>query len=466
MVNKRELSIELAKNFDTIMDAIHDDVLITDGNGVVIRVSPTFEALYGLSEDSALGKSVYELEREGYFKPSIVAKVIASGEKITLRQKIRGDRDVVATAAPIMGSNNEIKYVFSFSRDVTEMQELQKQYYRLENEIEKYKAEIIKLRGANTQTYNIVGKSPEFINILQTINRVADFDVNILLLGPSGVGKTTFAKIIHQSSGRSNGPFIDINCAAIPDNLLESELFGYEKGAFTGANSNGKIGLIELANGGTLLLDEISEMPFNLQAKLLKTIQDKVIRRIGGTKQINVDFRLITASNRDIAGLVDDGRFRKDLFYRLNVVNITIPPLKDRREDILPLCDYFLENINKKYGISKDLTPKAREALMNYNWPGNVRELSNILERAAVTCIGASIEREDLYFENHKQECGEMMLLESYNSLEEAVKTIEKKLIHDAYQKLGSSVEVAKALKISQPTASRKINKYLKDKGE
>ena len=299
---------------------------------------------------------------------------------------------------------------------------------------------------------------------MQTINRVADFDVNILLLGPSGVGKTTFAKIIHQRSGRSNGSFIDINCAAIPDNLLESELFGYEKGAFTGANNNGKIGLIELANGGTLLLDEISEMPLNLQAKLLKTIQDRVITRVGGTKQIDVDFRLISASNHDLKGFTDGGKFRNDLFYRLNVVNITIPPLKDRREDILPLCDYFLENINKKYGISKELTPKAREALMNYSWPGNVRELSNILERAAVTSIDKSIRKEDLYFESYKSDYGEKNSVNSFKSLEEAVTNIERKLICDAYQKLGSSVEVAKALKISQPTASRKIKKYFSEK--
>lgn len=201
-------------------------------------------------------------------------------------------------------------------------------------------------------------------------------------------------------------------------------------------------------------------MPLNLQAKLLKTIQDKAIRRIGGTKQICVDFRLIAASNRDLAGLVDARKFREDLFYRLNVVNITIPPLKDRREDILPLCDYFLDKINKKYSIRKGLTPKAREALMNYSWPGNVRELSNILERAAVTCIGEHITKEDLYFEKHKSGCNEITSIESYNSLKEAVETIEKKLICDAYQKLGSSIKVAEALKISQPTASRKINKY------
>ena len=460
MINKSELNRELAENFDTIMDTIHDDILIADGSGIVIRVSPTFETLYGLSENSALGKSVYQLEREGYFKPSIIAKVIASGEKMTMRQKIRGERDVVVTAAPIFSDAGIIKYVVSFSRDVTEMEELQKQYFRLENEVKKYKAEILKLRDANTGAYHIIGKSPQFANILETINRVADFDVNILLLGPSGVGKTTFAKIIHQRSNRNHGPFIDINCAAIPDNLLESELFGYEKGAFTGANTDGKIGLIELANGGTLLLDEISEMPPNLQAKLLKTIQDRVITRIGGTKQIAVNFRLITATNRNLVDFTDRGKFREDLFYRLNVVNITIPPLRERREDILPLCDHFLEIINEKYGMHKELTPKAREALINYSWPGNVRELSNILERAAVTSIEQSIRREDLYFENSKMAFDESGSLQSYNSLEEAVSRLEKTLVCEAYQKLGSSVLVAKALKISQPTASRKIKKY------
>lgn len=194
------------------------------------------------------------------------------------------------------------------------------------------------------------------VNILETIRRVADFDANILFLGPSGVGKTMLAKIVHQQSKRKKGSFIDINCAAIPEHLLESELFGYEKGSFTGAGNKGKVGLIELANGGTLLLDEISEMPLSLQAKLLKTIQDKVITRVGGTKEIKVDFRLITASNRDLEEAAGRGTFRKDLYYRLNVIQIQIPSLRERKDDIIPLIDFFTEKNNRKYGLHKSFT--------------------------------------------------------------------------------------------------------------
>ena len=296
------------------------------------------------------------------------------------------------------------------------------------------------------------------VDILETIHRVADFDANILFLGPSGVGKTMLSKIVHQQSKRNKGPFIDINCAAIPEHLLESELFGYERGSFTGAGSKGKVGLIELANGGTLLLDEISEMPLSLQAKLLKTIQDKVITRVGGTKAIKVDFRLITASNRNLEDFAKKGLFRKDLYYRLNVIQIQIPSLRERRDDILPLIDYFTEKNNEKYGLHKSFQPHALEALVNYSWPGNVRELSNIVERALMTSEGDQIQREVLPAEVLKEEEKQTR---DVNDLNKAIEEFEGELIRDAYRKYGSSIGVGKALGISQPTAYRKIQKYI-----
>lgn len=466
MKTNNKIHEELARNFDHIMDAIHDDLLIADGKGKVIRVSPDFEEVYGISKKNAIGKSVYELEREGYFKPSIVAQVIKTRQKITMRQKTSSNRDIVVTATPIFGNEGELIFIVSFSRDITEMLELQKQYSRLEDEIEKYKAELKELRKDSLIANGVIGASPQLEKIMQLINRVADFDSNILLLGPSGVGKTMFAKIIHKNSRRKNGSFIDINCAAIPENLLESELFGYEKGSFTGADNNGKIGLIELANEGTLLLDEISEIPMRVQAKLLKAIQDKVITRVGGIKEIPVDFRLIAASNSDLEAYTKEGRFRKDLFYRINVINIKIPPLAERKEDILPLCYYFLDKISCKYDIKKTLDPQAIEALMDYSWPGNVRELSNIIERAVVTSTGSVIKKEELALSEMKRSGNAHPHIELSDgiNLNQALAEYEGEIIRSAYDRLGNSIEVSKALGISQPTAYRKINKYVKNK--
>lgn len=448
----------LAENFDAIFDAIHDDLLISDGQGIVLRVSPTFEDVYGVDGDYVVGKSIYELEEEGVFTPSIIAKVLEKKEKITMQQRNRTARRIVVTATPVFDEKGKIQLVVSFSRDITEMVELQRQYTQLENKIEQYTEEINQLRQKAAIEDGVIGKSRQMVDILETIHRVADFDANILFLGPSGVGKTMLSKIVHQQSKRNKGPFIDINCAAIPEHLLESELFGYERGSFTGAGSKGKVGLIELANGGTLLLDEISEMPLSLQAKLLKTIQDKVITRVGGTKAIKVDFRLITASNRNLEDFAKKGLFRKDLYYRLNVIQIQIPSLRERRDDILPLIDYFTEKNNEKYGLHKSFQPHALEALVNYSWPGNVRELSNIVERALMTSEGDQIQREALPAEVLKEEEKQTR---DVNDLNKAIEEFEGELIRDAYRKYGSSIGVGKALGISQPTAYRKIQKYI-----
>lgn len=446
------------ENFDAIFDAIHDDLLISDGEGIVLRVSPTFEDAYGVEKDRVVGRSVFELETEGVFKPSIIAKVLQRREKITMQQRNRTNRRIVVTATPVFGDDGEIKLVVSYSRDITEMVELQNQYMQLENKIEQYTEEINQLRQKAALENVVIGKSPQMVNILETIRRVADFDANILFLGPSGVGKTMLAKIVHQQSKRKKGSFIDINCAAIPEHLLESELFGYEKGSFTGAGNKGKVGLIELANGGTLLLDEISEMPLSLQAKLLKTIQDKVITRVGGTKEIKVDFRLITASNRDLEEAAGRGTFRKDLYYRLNVIQIQIPSLRERKDDIIPLIDFFTEKNNRKYGLHKEFHPRALEALVNYSWPGNIRELSNIVERASMTCEGDVIPKDLLPQEVLREQTKGVR---EVNNLNKAVEEFEGDLIRQAYKKYGSSIEVGKALGISQPTAYRKIQKYV-----
>lgn len=452
---------ELAGHFDDILDAIHEDLLITDGDGYVLKVNPTFESVYGIKRDEAIGKTVYQLEEEGYFKPSIIAKVLSSKKKITMRQHNNRNRDIVVTATPVFNEAGQINFVVSFSRDITEMLNLQQEYSKLENKIEQYTAEINQLRKSATIADGVIGHSTQMCSILETIKRVADFDANILFLGASGTGKTMLSKIVHQNSHRKDGPFIDINCAAIPENLLESELFGYEKGSFTGANINGKVGLIEMASGGTLLLDEISEMPLSLQAKLLKTIQDKVITRIGGTKEIKVDFRLIAASNRNLDEISKEGLFRRDLYYRLNVINITIPPLKERKEDVIPLIEHFLDRTNRSYGLNKSFHPRALDCMVNYSWPGNVRELANVVERVSMTWAGDIIEKEAL---PNEVLCEEQKARPENNimDLEQAIESFEGDIIRNAYEKYGTTVGVGKALNISQPTAHRKISKYVK----
>ncbi len=496
MINKSDLK----EDFELIMDAMHDDLLITNGEGTVIRISKNFEKVYGISSEYAIGTSIFQLEREGYFKPSITKIVLDKKKKITLKQDTKEGRKLLVTATPIFNENGDVKFVVSFSRDITEFTEIKEKAQRLE-------AEVRRLKEKTESKACFVYKSEKMLKVVDIAQRVAETDASVLLLGASGVGKTAIAKLVHDKSNRSNKSFIEINCAAIPESLIESELFGYEKGAFTGATHSGKIGLIELAEGGTLFLDEISELSISLQAKLLKVIQDKKIVRVGGRKEIEVDFRLITASNRELEEMVKERAFRQDLFYRLNVVDIKIPLLKERKEDILPLLKHFITLTDEKYKMQTEISPEAIKYLIDYCWPGNVRELSNIVERLSVTSpngkvgvnelpdyiinkINNNIEekiefdkeysnieaireetKKDIYFNKMLPESigidtiANLGIKNDKNwSLKEGLEIIEKKLILNAYEESKTSVGVSEKLGISQASASRKINKYFEFK--
>lgn len=452
---------ELRRELDTILDSIHDDILIADGSGRILKVSKSFEDVYGIDESEIIGQTVFEMERRGIFKPSVIARVLQTNEKITMRQRNHLGRELIVTALPVRDAAGRVFKVVSFTRDLTDFLNLQEQYFELESKIEKFTAEIVELRSKTMEFDGIVAKSPKTADILKTIQRIAPFDANVLLTGESGVGKSMFAKLIHKMSKRCDQPFIEINCGAIPEHLLESELFGYEGGSFTGANKEGKIGLIELAQNGTLFFDEIIEMPLSLQVKLLHVIQNRTIKRVGGTKDIQVDFRLIAASNKDFKRQIEDRMFREDLFYRLNVITIGIPALRQRKEDIVPLIRSFLDQCNHTYGLKKSISKSAFDKLVAYPWPGNIRELENIVERLILTTENDLIDETDLPAEvatadttmNEQNSC----------SLSAAVEDLERRLITKAYEKCGTTVGVAKELGISQPTAVRKIQKYLAD---
>lgn len=442
---------------DSLFEYILDDILIADGQGVILWVSPSFKRNYGVTENEILGKTVFEMEEQKIFYPSITAMVLKKRSKITFLQYNRKGRKIIVTAVPIF-KEKEIERVVSFSWDVNDYLALKEQYEKIENMRNRYSSEIRKYREKEMCVPGIIAKSPQMKNVLRLAMKVAAVETNVLITGESGVGKNLIARMIHQNSSRRENPFIEINCGAIPENLLESELFGYEPGAFTGANREGKIGMVELAQEGTLFLDEIGELPLNLQVKLLKVIQEKNITKIGGTKPVKVDFRLIAATNQDLESLVKVGRFRQDLFYRLNVVPIHIPPLRERPEDIFSLIIHFLEQANKQYRKHKTFSNNAINILMSYTWPGNVRELQNLVERLVITSDEDHIS-EDSLPDNVK--VLPTIGVDEGLTLKKALELLEKQMVQEAYDRYKSTVGVAKALGISQPSAARKLKKYI-----
>ncbi|WP_437681229.1 sigma-54-dependent transcriptional regulator [Sorangium sp. So ce131] len=308
----------------------------------------------------------------------------------------------------------------------------------------------------------ILAKSPPMQAIFKTIGKVADYKTTALITGESGVGKELVARAIHRRSGRRGGPFVAVNCGAIPENLLESELFGYKRGAFTDAVSD-RAGLFEQANHGTLLLDEIGELPLSLQVKLLRVLQEETIRRLGDNKDVKVDVRILAATHRDLTAETQAGRFREDLFYRINVLPIAIPPLRERREDIPILMDHFLARNNARFGINiRGFEPEARRLLLEYRWPGNVRELENTVERAMVLCEGERIGEADLPERiREARDPIQMHLTSGELSIKKTSRVIEEILIRRALQKTkGNRTKAAEVLEISHRALLYKIKDY------
>lgn len=437
-----------------------NDVTLTDGEGVVIRISDSYEKHYGVAKEDIIGKSIFSLEAQGIFKPSVTAVVLEKKRKATILQKNKLGESILTTGVPIFDDSGKIQYVISFnSIDIANMTTLHEKYIKLTELMGEYNAEINQLHMKDIHDKVLVTKSKHMANISELVSQIADTNANVLLTGETGVGKSMIAKIIHQKSGRSDGPFVEINCGTIPANLIESELFGYEKGSFTGASNKGKLGKIELASGGTLFLDEIGELPLNLQIKLLQVIQEKVIMRIGGLKKIEVDFRLITATNLDLKKNIKANLFREDLYYRLNVIPIHIQPLRERPEDIAPLVVSFLEQFNKKYDRKISLTPEVFDVLEEQNWPGNIRQLENLAERLVIMAKQNQISLDDLPEEMNLD--GYMKKTTIEEPLDKMMEEYEKTIFVNAFKTYKTSVAIGNVLGISQATAARKLRKYI-----
>jgi PAS domain S-box-containing protein len=456
--------LDLVKtDLEAFMACSDDLACITDGSGSKVRISSSCEKIYGVKPESLIGKNVKDLEKSGMYLPSATRMVIEEKKPVTVTQKTKAGRKLLVTATPFFDNQGNIKRVVSISKDITDEEKLKAELKQTKALLQRYEWELSSLRIAHLKNSEVIYRSKAMEKLLEMVNKVANVESTVLIYGETGVGKEVLAKYIHNISDRSSGPFIKINCGAIPENLLEAELFGYEKGAFTGARSEGKPGLIEIADKGTLLLDEISELPFSLQVKLLRVLQEREFIRVGGIKTINVDVRIIAASNKDLKELVKDGKFRQDLYYRLNVVPVTIPPLRERPEDIPILAHHFLNIYNERYNRSKQLTSEVVEIFIRYSWPGNVRELENVIERMVVISEDNQITKKDLpgeFFNKEEMNNSAGVYVSRLMPLKEASALVEYQLIKQAIEEGGSTYKAAEILGVDQSTIIRKLKRY------
>lgn len=453
-----------AETLRKILDNCYDEVFVLDADDRVIYVNSVCERHYGMKASEVIGKSVYDLFLLGYWYPPITPTVRNEKRRVTAEQTTYMGRKLITTVTPVFDEKGEIELTVHNARDLTQLDAIKQELVKTREEL----AMARESQGqGETPFCEIIAHSQKMKELIEFATHVAGVDSNILILGESGTGKGLFARHIHRSSRRRDGPFLALNCAAIPENLLESELFGYSHGAFTGAERGGKQGLIEAANGGTLFLDEIADLSPRLQAKILQVIQERQFIPIGSTKVKQADVRILAATNRDLLEMVKTGAFRKDLYYRLNIIKIDIPPLRERPEDVIPLVFHFLVKFNKKYSVCKDIAEECLESLCRYSWPGNVRELENLVERLVVTVREPEIRSShipELHTQGIDDDPREIANIDDLYSdavsLDSVIEEVEKGLITRAYKQHGSSRKVAQALKISQSRASRLIRKY------
>ena len=430
--------------FETVYHNLYNGIYIVDGRGVTIDVNRTFEEMSGFSREELIGRNLYDLVgKDKHFSGAASLLVLEQKRPITATYTTSTNRKLLVRGKPILDNHGLVEMVINTVWDLTTIQYSQS----------------VDADTARCQLLNdtdIITCNEKTIAAIDMALRAAETDSTIVLNGESGVGKSLLVKTIHRSSPRKNNPLVQINCAALPENLIEAELFGYEAGSFTGANRQGRPGLLEMADGGTVFLDEISELPLHLQSKLLGVIQDKEFFKVGGRQVKQVDVRLITATNADLENLVNLGLFGADLFYRLNVVPITLPPLRDRREDIPHLISFFLDKYNRKYRRYKTFSDQLVDELVNMPWKGNIRELENVVERSVVTIAEDIIDTDNIRIPHMEKS------LQHGIGLKQLLAEREREILIQAQAKYHTTRRVADVLQISQPSAARKL-KALKE---
>ena len=459
---------ELSRELDAIIASSDDGLWISDGDGIILRINAASERLNRVRSSDVVGRNIDELVDEGFIDTSVTLKVLKTLKRENILQQTRSGRKLMLTGNPVFNPDGDLMRVVVNERDITEIdalrQELEAQLAK-NDQIQRHMQE---MQITELTSGQIIARSANIVRAFGQARKVSQVDSTALILGESGSGKGVIANLIHQYSARADQPLIHINCGAIPETLVESELFGYEKGAFTGATNKGKPGYFELADGGILFLDEVAELPIASQVKLLQFLEDGKVTRVGGTVSKMLDVRAICATHRDLEEMVQQGQFRLDLYYRLNVIPISVPPLRERESCKLPLIQHFIAHFSTKLkgAIPPRLSRRAMDALLSYHYPGNVRELMNICERLVVMADSPRIDIEDLptaitaQFGNQNASTVDMM--KAGDTLPQTMAAIERQFILQAIEKYGTQAKAAQTLGINQSTIARKLKRSRK----
>lgn len=448
--------IDTSKELNQIIEQSPSSIFVADINAKTLRINKTFEELTEIDRKMLLHRDALDIEKDNIFDPSVCILALKEGRRVIAHQSVNGVKDFISAGVPVLNERGEIFRVITNAL-------LDESLSNISTYLKCKKMDLSSKIPAK-----LIAESREMKHVIQLADLIKNTESTILIEGETGTGKSMLARYIHNTSDRSSAGMREINCGAIPAALLESELFGYSGGAFTGADKRGKPGLIEVCEGGSILLDEISELPLLLQVKLLHFLQEKKLTRVGGTKEISVNVRIIAATNKSLKGLVEKGEFREDLYYRLNVIPITIPPLRERKEDIVPAAEYFSAKYSKLY--NKDYTIGKDDArfFLNNKWAGNLRELENYVERLVVTegCLHVIDEKPLPDKLSQKIDMDNKNTKGDQEHPGQTIKEMERAMIIEAWNKHHSSRKVAESLGISQSTANRKIQKYITNKSK
>ena len=449
------------KDCALIMDNCFTGLFVTDGVGRIIYVNHDALDTLGVSASEVLNMDIYQLHDLNFTSYSSTAEVLKTGKRVIGAYKNKAGDDVAVVSTPVYGDDHKISMVVTYSHKQSSLNRFNEELARINSRLKRYEATLDYLE--NKSSVNMVAEEPSMRYILNTLSTLADTDSTIIIYGESGVGKEVIANYIYQHSRRKDNVFIPINCAAIPENLIESELFGYEKGTFTGADREGKAGIFELANGGTIFMDEIGELPLMEQSKLLRVLESGEYRRIGGKEPLKTDVRIISATNRDLKQMVAERKFRADLYYRLNVIPISIPALRERPLDLDAFVKLFLAKFNRKHGKNRCITDEMMQAMHSYSWPGNIRELRNLVEQYVLTGSETvfSFEMPATTPTKEASSTSHLPSLIEGETLKQAVSRFEEDCIKETLKRLNGNVSLAaKTLGISRATFYEKLKKF------